>query len=369
MDETFVFKDPLWFAVGLGVLSVFLLRCFKPERVWIVPFAARWQSTTRSRTVEVAAVVVMLIGFGLLTAALARPQARTERTEFGLEAYDVMLAVDVSRSMLSEDYELDGRTVNRLEVLKPIVARFVTSRPRDRIGIVVFSGSAFTLMPPTWNHARLLWAFARLDISRFPLGTAIGDGLALAMQNLASLRAASTERVRPGFAVLMSDGSNNSGLFSVDEAVALAKARDTPVYSIAVGTGEFNSIPYFDEHGEKQFEIDRAEIDEGKLWTIAHETGGRFFRATNAPAIHASFDAISRRESLNVPRRKVLRAEELFFWFAVPGLALVLLATTLVQVSSAQWERLTQGATIAARTAQAALSPRNKIRVGSLMRK
>ncbi len=363
MSETFVFKDPLWFAVWFAVVGVALLRCFKLQRVWVVPFAARWQSPARRRAIDAPAVAAAWLGFALLIAALARPQTRTERTEFGREAYDAMLAVDVSRSMLSEDYEWDGRAVNRLEVLKPIVARFVTSRPRDRIGIVVFSGRAYTLMPPTWNHARLLASFAQLDIARFPPGTAIGDGLVLALRDLALARPAGhTARARAGFVVLMSDGSSNAGLFSAAEAVALAKQRATPIYSIAVGAGEFN-IPYLDEHGEKQFEAVRAEVDEGELWTIARETGGGFFRATNAAAIHATFDTIAQRESLNVPVRKVFRAEELFLWFALPGVAFMSLGAVLVRISPAQWERGAKIAGSAFRTMDHAIFYETRLRL------
>ena len=343
MTENFAFKDPTWFAALALIASVVALRLFRRQRVLIVPFSARWQSSANRGSREAVATSAVLVGLCLLVIALARPQTRTQRTEFGIEAYDVMLAIDVSRSMLSEDYEVAGRPISRLEVLKPIVENFVLSRPRDRIGITVFSGTAYTLMPPTWNHARLLASFARLNIVRFPPGTAIGDGLALALEDLMSAPATESRRARSRFVVLMSDGSNNAGLFSVDEAVSLAERQGTRVYTIAAGTGAFNSIPYVDEHGERQYELGRGDVDEGKLWMVASATGGKFFRATNTDAIYASFDAISQRQSQNLPLRNIHLSQELFPWFALPGVGFVLLSVGLLRLSAARWAGLVSG--------------------------
>jgi Ca-activated chloride channel family protein len=231
--------------------------------------------------------------------------------------------------MLAVDYEIDGREIGRLELLKPAVEKFIAGRPTDRIGIVVFSGRAFTLVPPTLNHARLIWALQRLKIAGLPQGTAIGDGLGLALANLADVRTLDPERTRPAFIVLVSDGSNNAGMFKPHESVAIAKHHKIPIYTISVGSNDYANIPYLDADGEKQYFFDASGTDEGLLWTIANETGGAFFRGANVYNNQESFKTIGELGIVEVSRGIRLLARELYLWFAAPGIVLLLIGLAL----------------------------------------
>jgi Ca-activated chloride channel family protein len=329
--DTFAFKEIAWLGLFFILGGLHLLRLRKRQHVLVVPFAARWSRPGPPKWTDALALIISTIGFILLTFAIARPQrvAETKITEMKAQPCDVVIAIDASPSMLAVDYEIDGRDISRLELLKPAVEKFIAGRPADRIGIVVFSGRAFTLMVPTLNHARLTWVLQRLKIDRLPQGTAIGDGLGLALANLADVRASDSERTRSAFIVLVSDGSNNAGMFQPRESAAIAKHRNIPIYTIGVGTSGSPKIPYMDTTGEMRYLLNDSGTDEGLLWTIANETGGAFFRGANVYNNQESFKAIGQLRTIEVPRGIRLLARELYLWFAAPGIALLFVGLVL----------------------------------------
>lgn len=329
MKPYFVFKDWVWMGALFVFATISWLRLKKARPVFIVPFAASWSVPRNPNSWHRVSAFAFGVSIVLLIFAAARPQKITQQPEYGIAPSDIIIALDVSRSMLAEDYEIDGRQVGRLELLKPILEKFITRRAADRIGIVVFSGRAYTMVPPTLNHARLVWLLRGLDIENLSSGSALGDGLVLALERLRELPPSETLVARKPFVILVSDGSANGGVYSRDDALEVAKGRHIPVYTVAVGTGGYADIPYIDESGQKKYSVDLTETDEGFLWLIAQQSGGAFFRGANLVSSQESFDTIGERQTARFVRGKHNSAQELYPWFAVPGLILLLLSYAL----------------------------------------
>jgi Ca-activated chloride channel family protein len=153
-------------------------------------------------------------GLVLLILALARPQRVQERVETATRGYDIMLAIDISPSMLSEDYRRGGQRINRFEAIKPVIKAFIVHRPKDRIGVVLFAGRAYTLAPLTFDHNWLLRQIDRVNVGMIEDGTAIGDAVVVALQRLSQPeRQVGTKRIG-AFVILMTDGVHNAGLFT-----------------------------------------------------------------------------------------------------------------------------------------------------------
>jgi Ca-activated chloride channel family protein len=323
--DSVVFRDPLWLALLACIPVVIWLRKIKAVPVLIVPFVALWNRRLAPPPGGKVAEAAVLLGIALIVLALARPQHLERHHEIQRAGYDIMLAIDLSRSMQTEDYELRGKPITRLQALKPVIEAFLRQRPEDRVGIVVFSGQAYTLSPPTFNHAWLLQQFDRINPARLEDGTAIGDGLTLALSRLKQPPAGSTQR-HGAFVMLFTDGENNSGIFSPDDAVALAQKRQIPLFTFAIGSFGYAEIPYVDAAGEKQREVYISKVDEVLLWKMANATGGAFFRAESVGAIERAFHLLNREKRMEFPPRFYFSASELFQWFALPGFALYLLA-------------------------------------------
>ena len=323
MKVSFVFKDWLWLGALLIFATIGFLRLRKSQPVFIVPFAAFWSGPRKPNSWHRVSVLALGVSIVLLILALARPQRITQRPEYGVAPRDIIIALDVSRSMLAEDYEFDERRIGRLELLKPILENFITRRAADRIGVVVFSGRAYTMIRPTLNHARLVWLLRGLNIENLPAGSALGDGLVLALESLRQLPPSEPRADRKPFVILVSDGSANGGVYSPQDALEIAKDRHIPVYTVAVGTGGYAQIPYIDESGEKKYSLDFIETDEGLLWAIAQQSGGAFFHGSTLYSSQESFDAIGELQTARFVRGKHDAIEELFTWFAVPVLILL----------------------------------------------
>jgi Ca-activated chloride channel family protein len=315
----------IWWLLALAILAVvFILRRKKKKTVFVIPFAATWAVSPKVPRLQSAAAVAALVGMVLIILALARPQHTSRTTEYRKAPCDVVIALDASLSMLAEDYELNDQPVGRLEILKPIIEQFISARPLDRIGIVLFSGRAYTLCEPTLLHAQIAWSLRRLKIDRFPEGTAIGDGLVLALTNLARLE--QPEHRRSQFVVLVSDGSNNGGIYTTPEAIAMAQAAKVPVYTIAVGNSGIVNVPYTDVNGTRQSAFSFSQIDEGLLWSIADQTRGAFFRGASIYKSQQSFDEVGQLQSPLQVRGSRLEYRELYIWFAVPGVCFTILS-------------------------------------------
>lgn len=330
MTTGLVLRDPAWLLLLLVFPLALWLRGRRSVPVLLVPFAAAWYGRDRLPAGRIA-LALALGGILLLTLALARPQRVQELVEVHREGYDIMLAVDISASMRAEDYRRGEERVNRLDALRPLIQAFIRQRPGDRIGIVLFAGKAYTLSALTFDHGWLERQVAQLRTAAIGEGTAVGDGLAMAVSRLGQ----STRIIagkRPGaFVVLMSDGASNSGSFLPAEAADLARARGIPVYAIAIGREGEMEIPYRDAAGDLQYYKAESDLDEMMLWKISHRTGGEFFRGRNPHTIYDAFAAIDRTQKIVFQRQSRMLAAELFPWTAVPGALLLLGGAVLLR--------------------------------------
>ncbi len=320
---------PLWLLGPLLLLPVWLLRRRLPVSVLVIPAAAAWSS---GRSLSARRWPWLLAAFALVLVAisLARPQRIDDRRVIRGEGYDLVLALDLSTSMLAEDGIRDGRQVNRLEALTPVIEAFIRQRPADRIGLIVFSGRAYTLAPLTHDHAWLGRQLARLRIGLIEDGTAIGDGLGLALTRLTqAIRDTPSDAPRAGaFAILLTDGANNRGQLTPVQATSIAKAKKIPVYTIGVGRDGIVPYPTFNETGQR-IGTGRmmSDLDESELRRIASDTGGLYFRADDPDATENAFRAIDRTQKVTYDARSQLLTTELYFWPASLACVCLFLAT------------------------------------------
>jgi Ca-activated chloride channel family protein len=329
--KDFVLHDPYWLLALLAIPAAFWLRGRRGVPVVLVPFAAAWHRTSLA-SVSRWPTGLACTGLVLLSVALARPQKVEDKREVRSQGYDIMLCIDLSGSMLAEDYEKDGERINRLQAIKPVIQAFINDRPADRIGIVVFSGRAYTLAPLTFDHDWLAKQTERLKIGLIEDGTAIGDGLGIALTRLDQAKRESGGKRQGAFIVLLTDGANNRGALTPQQATDLAKARGVPVYTIGAGKDGYVPFPVFDDKGNKLgYRQIHADLDEGALRDISEATGGQFFRAAETNTVESAFKAIDHAQKIEFQAKSYLISTELFPWMAVPGAALLLLAALFVR--------------------------------------
>ena len=328
----FVLRDPEWFAALLLVPLALWLRRRRAVQVLIVPFAATWHRPTQVTLTRWPAALAFA-GLVLLIAALARPQRVEDKREVRTQGYDIVLAIDLSGSMLAEDYERDGHRINRLLAIKPVIQAFINKRPNDRIGIVVFSGRAYTLAPLTFDHDWLARQTERLKIGLIEDGTALGAGLGVALTRLEQAKRESGGKRQGAFVVLLTDGANNRGLLSPEQAGDIAKSRGIPVYTIGAGQAGLAPMPVFDPKTGRQIgmRLTATDLDEDSLREISGKTKGEFFRAYDTGTIESSFASIDKAQKIEFQAKSYLITSELFAWLAVPGALLVLAAALIIR--------------------------------------
>ena len=348
----FRLASPLWLLALLALPAVVWLRRRVRVDVLVVPYAADWHRPSVLAASSWPAALA-LAGLALVVAALARPQRVEERHESRNQGYDLMLCIDLSSSMLSEDYEKNGESINRLQAIKPVIQAFIEQRPNDRIGVVLFSARAYTLAPLTTDHEWLARQLERVKIGLIQDGTAIGDGLGVALTRLDQAAREQQGRRQGAFIVLLTDGANNMGALAPMQAAAIARARGIPIYTIGAGKDGIVRYPVFDNDGKKiGYTHLMADLDEGALKDIAGATGGHFFRAADTGTIESAFREIDRSQKIDFKAKDVLLTNELFPWCALPGCVLLALGALLAQ---APGRRRPQAA--AASAAPAAPSP------------
>lgn len=316
--------DPQVLLLLLIVPAIMAWRHFRGRApLRIVPNAAAWAGgRTPRRRPWIAALYAAL---ALVIVALARPQRVGNDERIARAGYDLMLVVDLSTSMLSEDYRGPKGPINRLETIRPVIQQFIKARRNDRIGIVIFTRQALTLAPLTTDHGWLAQQVAGLHTGMMDDGTAIGDGLGIALLDIAAARGG--RDAAGAFIVLLTDGSNNSGELTPPEATALARFRKVPIYTIGTGRNGMVPFPVFAADGRRTgTSLQPSTLDIAALRTIAAQTGGRFFMAGDAPALAAAFAGIDAAKKAQFAVRRSQRVDELFLWAAVPALVLQLLA-------------------------------------------
>ena len=259
----------------------------------------------------------------LFILALARPQFGSAAGRYTGEGIDIVLAVDISGSMLAEDFQLGGQRANRLEVVKSVVREFVEARPSDRIGLVLFAGRPYTQCPLTLDHGWLLQNLRRASIGMIEDGTAIGSALAAAAGRLQPSDAKSK------IVILLTDGQNNAGKVSPLTAADAAKALHIKVYTIGAGTRGLAPFPARDMFGNIVYQPVPVDIDEQTLQQIADRTGGRYFRATDTPSLQRIYEEIDRMERTEFAGLRHLEYRDAYPWLVGPAVLLLLAEITL----------------------------------------
>lgn len=225
----------------------------------------------------------------LVAVALARPQTSEQMTKTTVEGVDIVLSLDVSGTMLAADFEPD-----RLTAAKDVAAQFIADRPNDRIGLVVFAGESYTQSPLTTDKAALQTLLAQVQFGVVEDGTAIGMGLATAVNRLRESSAKSK------VVILLTDGINNAGQIAPLTAAEIAAEYGIRVYTIGVGRKGYAPYPYYDAWGNRRYRQQLVEIDEQILTDIAAKTGGEYFRATDKRSLKSVYDRINELEKSKI---------------------------------------------------------------------
>lgn len=314
---------------------LFLLLLMIPYLIWYLMYRKKSEPTMRMSdtrayryaprswrvTLMPIQLLLRLAVFVLLVLVLARPQTQNSWKNETMEGIDIMLAMDVSTSMLAEDLK-----PNRIEAAKQVAADFIIGRPNDNIGLTIFAGEAFTQCPMTTDHASLLNLLhnIRTDIAQRLIedGTAIGMGLANAVSRLKDSKAKSK------VVILLTDGSNNRGDLSPMTAAEIAKSFGIRVYTIGVGTNKVAPYPMPVAGGVQYVNIP-VEIDTKMLSDIAAATDGDFYRATNNKELQQIYKEIDKLEKSKLNVKKYSKRYEAYQPYAIAAIILLLLEILL----------------------------------------
>lgn len=261
--------------------------------------------------------VLRLVVTTLLIIVLARPQSTDNWESSSTEGIDIVMAMDISSSMLAADLQ-----PNRLEAAKDVAAEFINGRPNDNIGLVSFAGESFTQCPLTTDHAVLLNLFGKMESGMIEDGTAIGVGIANAINRIKESSAKSK------VIILLTDGSNNRGEIAPVTAAEIAKAFGIRIYTIGVGTQGTAPYPVQTAFGV-QYQNVPVEIDEVTLKQIASTTGGAYFRATDNAKLKEIYAEIDQMERTKISVKEYSKKQEEYLPFALLAMCLLLLEVVL----------------------------------------
>lgn len=261
--------------------------------------------------------VIEMAALSLFIIALARPQSSSKNKEINVEGIDIVLAMDISSSMLAADLKPD-----RLEASKAVASDFVKGRPDDRMGLIVFSGETFTQVPLTTDHSMMLNMLQEMKCGLLEDGTAIGDGLASAISRLKDSEAISK------VVILLTDGDNNAGSIDPSTAAEMAKLFGIRVYTIGAGTRGTAPYPVQTISGIKYQQVP-VTINEELLQQIANETGGKYFRAESKEKLEQIYSEIDKMERSKIQVNEFKRLHEEFYPLVKIGLILLILSFLL----------------------------------------
>jgi Ca-activated chloride channel family protein len=267
--------------------------------------------------------LLRVLSVALVVLALGRPQWVLQERKTFREGVDILLALDVSGSMLAEDFQVGVKRESRLDAVKRVVSEFVRGRPEDRMGLIAFAAHAYPLCPLTRDHEWLLGTLEGVHVGMIQDNTALGSGLSSALNRLKETPA------KGKVVVLLTDGRNNAGKVSPLVAAAAARALNVTVHT--VGAGSQGPVPYpmKDPLGGRIYKNMKLDIDEEVLKAIASQTGGRYFRATDMDKLKETFKEIDRLEKTPLEEKVYHERQELFPLFLIPGLILLTLEMIL----------------------------------------
>ena len=261
--------------------------------------------------------------FPLLAAAcmivgLARPQRGQSRTEVTANGIDIVLDLDVSGSMQALDFLIDDHRVNRIQVVKSVVSKFIEERPDDRIGLIAFAAMPYLVSPLTLDHDWL-----QQNLERVNTAIAADDGTAIGSAIAASVNRLRTTNAKSKVVILLTDGMNNTGKISPLAAAEAARAMGVKIYTIGVGVRGMAPIVVKDNAGNSHLIMDKVDVDEKTLQAVASETGGNFYRATDTDSLQKIYEQINRLERTAQTVQKFEHYDELYSWALIPGAVLL----------------------------------------------
>ena len=309
----FQFYSPWFLLLFLAFIPLLILDFSKKKRVGIkVPSTKNMQENNKILFILFLLKISKYLLLTALIIAMARPRSFTiSQDNDDSKGIDIMLSVDVSYSMLARDLEPD-----RITALKNIAIKFIEKRPADRIGLVTYAGEAFTKVPVTSDHTVVIDELKNLNQLELPQGTAIGEGLSVAVSHLRHSKAKSK------IIILMTDGVNTiENALPAQVGAQLAKSNDIKVYTVGIGTNGFALMPTAtDIFGDLVFSETEVLIDEPVLREIAQTTGGKYFRATSNQSLEEVYDEINQLEKSELKTTKLYNYHEyfrLFLWIAL----------------------------------------------------
>lgn len=323
MFSNYIFKNPEMFYLLLVLIPMIAWYIFRYKKntasIQVSSTAPVMKAPVTARHIlRHVPFLLQLIAIALFVVVLARPQSTSSWENVTTEGLDIVIALDVSTSMLAMDFQ-----PNRLEAAKKVAMEFISGREYDRMGLVVFAGEAFTQCPLTTDRAVLLNIFGGVKTGLIKDGTAIGNGLATAVARLKDSDAISK------VVILLTDGENNAGEIAPLTAAEIAKTFGVRVYTIGVGTIGKAPYPYTTPFGTTQTEEVEVRIDEGMLKQIAEITGGRYFRATGNMKLAEIYSEIDKLEKSKIDIKEFSRRSEEFMPFALAGLLFFIAALAL----------------------------------------
>ena len=326
MFEGLTFKNPEFFYLLLVIIPMAAWYIFRQKRntasIQVSSTASVFKAPkTLRHYLRHLVFLLQIIAFAFFTVVMARPQSSSNWENVTTEGIDIVIALDISSSMLARDF-----TPDRLEAAKNVAMEFISGREYDRMGLVVFGGEAFTQCPLTTDRAVLLNLFKDIQSGMIEDGTAIGNGLATAVSRLKDSEAIS--RV----VILLTDGENNSGEIAPVTAAEIAKTYGIRVYT--VGVGSIGTAPYpvkvMTPLGEQtQLRDMEVKIDENTLQEISTITDGKYFRATSNTKLEEIYKEIDALEKSKIEVHEFSRKSEEFLPFALAGLLLLILSLIL----------------------------------------
>lgn len=314
------FAHPLWLLL-LTVIPIYFILLKKRNKVRNfklgIPEVDKEKLTSRNWKSILFRLLPLLFfsGFALLAIAMARPQQQFQKQKISNEGIDIVIALDVSLSMLSKDFEPD-----RLTAAKNVILDFIEQRPTDRIGLTIFEGESYTASPPTLDHKVLYQIIAGIQNGTVEGGTAIGMGLSTSINRLKKSDAKSK------IVILLTDGSNNSGIVDPIEAADIAATFGIKVYTIGVGSnGMVKSAVGRNLRNEVIYRNAYVNIDEDLLTDISESTGGYYFRATDNMELASIYEKINQLEKTEFDSTTLVRKEEKYHTFLLSGLLCLLI--------------------------------------------
>jgi Ca-activated chloride channel homolog len=283
---------------------------------------------------------VLLLSLASFVVALARPQLGKSLTEVEASGIDIVLALDVSGSILTKDFTIGGESATRIDAIREVTRKFIEARPNDRIGIIAFAGRPYVVSPMTLDHDWLLKNLDRVKIGLVEDGTAIGSGMAAAANRL------NDKRSKSRVVVLLTDGENNTGKIPPNTAAEAIKALQIHFYAIGAGINGIAPTPVFnpqngkpltDMFGNVMYQNQRVHFNEAGLKEVTKIADGQFFRATDTKSLEQIFEGIDKLEKTTVSVKKYQQYRDLFPICIAGGLGLLLAQLLLAQTV---WKKL-----------------------------